>query len=72
MFKREASKNVTENYCPVLQLDNFDDPQKTAGSTPSNDAAPDAPVIRGEIFILAANIYTRARRNTRARAAGIL
>lgn len=72
MFKREASKNPAENYCPVLQFENFDDRTKPVDFTPSNDAAPDAAVMRGEIFILAANIYTRARKNTRARASGIL
>ena len=72
MFKREASKDRAENYCPVLQLDIFNNEPKTAGSIPSNDAVPDTAKMRGEIFILAANIYTRARRNTRARAAGIL
>lgn len=72
MFKREVSKNLTEDYCPILHLDIVGNRSKTNDSAPAQDAAPDKTATRGEIFILAANIYTRARRNSHVRAAGIL
>jgi hypothetical protein len=72
MFKREISKNLTEDYCPILRLDILGNKSNTSDSTPAQDTAPDKTATRGEIFILAANIYTRARRNPHVRAAGIL
>ena len=72
MFKREVSKNLTEDYCPILRLDIFGNRSNTNDSTPSREHVPDKTVERSEIFVLAANIYTRARRNPHVRAAGIL
>lgn len=72
MFKREVSKNLTEDYCPILQLDIFGKKSRTGTTAPPPDAAPDKTAARSEIFILAANIYTRARRSSHVRAGGIL
>jgi hypothetical protein len=72
MFKREVLNITGENYCPVIE--NTKTEKKTGPVEPpvSAGAAVETPDRRGEIFVLAANIYYRARRNTRARAAGIL
>lgn len=72
MFKREVSKNLGENYCPILQLDILGNISRTSDPAPSQDAVQEKTVARSEIFVLAANIYTRARKNQHVRAAGIL
>jgi hypothetical protein len=72
MFKREVSKNLTEDYCPIMRLDILGNKSNSADPAPAQETAPDKTSTRSEIFILAANIYTRARRNPHVRAAGIL
>ena len=69
MFKRKAVRNTNEDYCPVLHTEEMAKEVNVKAETAGSDrtAAP-----RTELFVLAANIYFRARRNTRARAAGII
>ena len=70
MFKREVSNSVEENFIPV---DMTSAQIKTAVEASAPAIAGDATVSaeRAELFVLAANIYYRARKNTRARAGGI-
>lgn len=72
MFRREVSKNLGENYCPILQLDILDNEARTSSPARPQEAAAEKTATRSEIFILAANIYTRARKSPHVRAAGIL
>jgi hypothetical protein len=69
MFKRIAVRNTNEDYCPVLHI-NEREMEAEAVAPPVKSEGTDGP--RGELFVLAASIYFRARRNTRARAAGII
>jgi hypothetical protein len=72
MFKREVSKFAGENYCAVVESENTEGKTPAAGSPVRTGPEAVTQDRRSEIFVLAANIYYRARRNTRARAAGIL
>lgn len=72
MFKREVSSILGENYCPVVKKARIETNAAAQETPVRSDARTETAPTRGEIFVLAANIYYRARRNTRARAAGIL
>jgi len=69
MFKRNAVRNMNEDYCPVLNI-NERKAENQKAAQPVADQEHEA--TRGELFVMAANIYFRARKNTRARAAGII
>lgn len=69
MFRRKAVRNTNEDYCPVLRVEHHVNETNGGGGETRNDRI-ETP--RAELFVLAANIYFRARRNTRARAAGII
>jgi hypothetical protein len=69
MFKRKAVRNTNEDYCPVVQIGEQVKAVEVTAETAESYRS-EAP--RTELFVLAANIYFRARRNTRARAAGII
>lgn len=72
MFKRQVSSIVGENYCPVVEMTRTENKTAETDTPVRIDARTETTPTRGEIFVLAANIYYRARRNNRARAAGIL
>jgi hypothetical protein len=69
MFRRNAVRNTNEDYCPVLHTCQQ---QKENQTDALSEADKRREETRGELFVLAANIYFRARRTTRARAAGII
>jgi hypothetical protein len=69
MFKRIAVRNMNEDYCPILHLSE----REAENETPTNRAEKkETESSRKDLFVMAANIYFRARRNTRTRAAGII
>ena len=70
MFNIESLNIVEESFRPVNDFpaeQNVPAEQSLRQPLENNTSAG-----RGELFVLAANIYYRARKNTRARAAGIL
>lgn len=69
MFRRKAVRNTNEDYCPILRIGEQTN-EMDAVAKKAEDMRAEGP--RTELFVLAANIYFRARRNTRARAAGII
>lgn len=72
MFRRKVINSIVENYGPVTRQDNgVLDVHITGSDLPRNNI-PVQSKHRSELFVLAANIYTRARTNTRSRAAGII
>lgn len=71
MFKREVLHITAENHCPVIEVTRSGNNAAAEEAPVRKDAGTGSPERR-ELFVLAANIYFRARRNTRARAAGIL
>lgn len=72
MFKREVSSIFGENYCPVVERSISENKAAASERPVGTDARTETAPTRSEIFVLAANIYYRARRNNRTRAAGIL
>lgn len=72
MFKREVLHITAENHCRVIEVTKSGSNAAAEEVPVRKDPGTGSPERRGELFVLAANIYFRARRNTRARAAGIL
>lgn len=71
MFRRKVISSIVENYGPASRQDKTEPSVHITGSNlPHNNATTEAP--RSELFVLAANIYFRARTNTRSRATGIV
>lgn len=72
MFRRKVINRIVENYGPATKRGNAEPGVHVTGSDLPRSDAPADNTSRSELFVLAANIYVRARTNTRSRAAGIL
>lgn len=67
MFRKENTKSKGADLYPIFNLDS--DPNKPETAAPAVERV----MARGEIFVLAANIYRRSKNNrVRSRAAGII